>query len=221
VELLPPVSAEAMHLINCLLRPKRIRLCSKIYRENERKCKRPSSRQTTELGHKAYFVFENDASDIKFHSFFRGVNWNELHLERPPFIPHIRGDEPITRYFEEEKDILGSWTESALTLNNDDEQSLSDMPPDIAQKMLFLRQCPNNIGYKARQDVLAWLAEHNPLTVKSLVKPPKRRARDKILRDGKCGKEAMLIRKRYAFLGYTYRRPNCHTKRMDSLFTVA
>lgn len=35
----------------------------------------------------------------------------------------------------------------------------------------------------------------------------KKRPRDKILRDPKLGRRAMDVRKRRAFLGYTYRRP--------------
>jgi hypothetical protein len=53
-------------------------------------------------------VFDDDARDIKRHPFFRGINWKELHNRQPPFVPRIRGNQPITKYFEDEKEIMGS-----------------------------------------------------------------------------------------------------------------
>ena len=152
-QLLPPVSTEAMHLINALLSPKQFRLCSRKYRENEPRGKRRATRHGGP-GPNAYFVFDNDASDIKRHPFFRGVNWDEIHLERPPFVPHILGDEPITIYFEDEKDILGSMDESTVTMNFDDEP-FPDMPPEIAAKFISLRQSTHTADYKVREEVIA------------------------------------------------------------------
>jgi hypothetical protein len=105
---LPPVSLEAMNLINCLLARKEARLCSRKYRENEPRHRVRSRYQAARPN--AHFVFENDASGIKRHPFFDGVYWDQLHLQVPPFVPRILKNDHIAMYFEDEKDILGSYT---------------------------------------------------------------------------------------------------------------
>jgi protein-serine/threonine kinase len=216
---LPLVSSEAMHLINRLLSPKQFRLCSDKYRQNEPKSKRRLAYNPETAIPNAYFVFDDDASDIKCHPFFRGIKWDEFHLQCPPFIPQIRRDDSITRYFEDEKDILGSWTGTGLS-ENDERQSKMDMPPAIVEKLNLLKDNPNPVDSKVVEDVLTWLGNRNPQVLKSLFIDPTKRARDKILRDRKSGKTALQIRKRYAFLGYTYRRSHHYANNEYNLLPI-
>jgi protein-serine/threonine kinase len=147
---LPDPTKEAKNLMTCLIRQKEDRLSTKEYLENDFCANRPRGRFSPSY-QTASFVFEDDARDIKQHPFFRGVKWSELHLRQPPFVPRIRGDQPVTKYFEDEKEILAS------------------MP----------------------------------------AMEPKVRARDKILRDPHVAYVAMEVRKKYAFIGYEYRRNGC------------
>ena len=47
----------------------------------------------------SYYVYANDAADIKAHPFFRGTRWSELHLAQPPLVPRVKGWED-SRYFD-------------------------------------------------------------------------------------------------------------------------
>ncbi|CAG8437140.1 10451_t:CDS:2 [Scutellospora calospora] len=44
-----------------------------------------------------------DASDIKAHPWFKGIDWDNLHKMTPPFVPQLK-DEIDTKYFEENID---------------------------------------------------------------------------------------------------------------------
>lgn len=272
--LLPPVSTEANNLINALLSARESRLSARKYRDNDVQQRQTSHRTGNNASGNADFVFENDAKDIKRHSFFRGVDWENIHQQIPPFIPHIDGDQSITKYFEDEKDILGSEGEQSATSVDYSEcylGLLNDMPERVAAALPRLFGCHGassaaaasasaaamagawdaDEGNGGREDdgnalvALKWLAEHDSRTLKALWKrqeqrhlhhhgqqhhhpghagqqagqqqhppppppPPysRKRARDKILRDPRMYRTAMHVRKRYAFMGYTYRRPH-------------
>lgn len=204
---LPPVSNEAKSLINHLLTDRGKRLSCRKYRDSDKA--RRKSRLHPPASDDMYFVFDDDAHDIKSHPFFRRTNWDQIHLRLPPFVPRIQQNEPITMYFEDEKAILKSMTETALTLNLD-ELVTPDMPPDILEKLHHVKSNPGDLFSQAREDVFQWFAEHNAVGLKAMTRDPKKRARDKILRDREAGKVALQIRKDFAFLGYTYRRPHYH-----------
>lgn len=143
-------SAIAVDLMQGLLTNKHHRLSSRQYRYAE---PRVTRRTSTTSAATARHVFPNDADEIKSHPFFEDMPWGQLHVMQPPFVPRIQPNQPITKYFEEEKDI------------GDADSSL---PPDAAEG---------------------------------------KRPRDKMLRDPEVGAKVLEIRKKSAFIGYTYRRP--------------
>ena len=48
------------------------------------------------------------------------MDWDTLHAQVPPFVPRIREDQSITKYFEDERDILGSESESVTSVDYSD-----------------------------------------------------------------------------------------------------
>jgi protein-serine/threonine kinase len=172
-----------------------------------------------------YFVVADDAEDIKAHPFFRGVIWDEMHLSRPPWIPTIKRDQSLARWFEDESEIMGT---------SEDRGSSVEVPPTVED--------PTTIGLAITADSAIPASNGAPLptieeasattnaaTNRHLVyvneagethastpekdalgkkKKPKvsKRPRDKVLRDPVTGPTAMAERKAKAFLGYTYRR---------------
>ncbi|CAG8437792.1 15524_t:CDS:2 [Dentiscutata heterogama] len=95
--LMPFVSREAQDLIKKLICEKEIRLGSGPSRSTIR----PNglylaNRKSAALG-------LGDASDIKSHPWFKGVDWDNLHKMKPPFVPRLK-DEIDTRYFEDNID---------------------------------------------------------------------------------------------------------------------
>lgn len=201
------MSEEGKNLINCLLSPRDKRICSKKYRENDQRGRRGSYRKPVSITSGAAFVFENDAEDIKRHPFFRNTDWDRLHLVPPPFIPRVAKDQPITKYFDDENYILGTSDETGSTCT-DDHNSITDEPPEVSALRASLQDNPNSpLDAQKHKKALVWLMENNPHALKRLHKlKPKKRARDKILRDPHTSKTAMRVRKHGAFLGYTYRR---------------
>ncbi|BDD56748.1 hypothetical protein MPDQ_002839 [Monascus purpureus] len=196
------VSAEAIDLISQLLQEKEYRLCSSKYRLND-----TNSRSTARnlfywpcqpvRHHEGYYVYADDAADIKSHPFFRGIKWSRHHLSRPPWIPKVRGWED-TRYFDDNFDAeqaLAADDENSAATNTDQETdaetALEEPVPDEATK-----PCGNDTSTAKAS------------TAKVQKKPKeKKRPRDKILRDERVGKAVLEMRKGGSFLGYTYRRP--------------
>lgn len=43
---------------------------------------------------------KNGAEEIKMHSWFKGVKWNDIKKMKPPFIPEVK-DEIDTKYFDD------------------------------------------------------------------------------------------------------------------------
>lgn len=161
-------------------------MSSRKYRENDQRSSRRTAgaryRQTSHTGH---FVYADDAEDIKNHSFFRDLPWDHLHLEPPPFVPRVRSNQPITKYFEDEKDIL---------CDSDDSKTSSDISEQEHRKSHPYQR----------------LHEDGANEIERLAQKPKKerkRPRDKLLRDPHVRREVMELRKKNAFLGYTYRRP--------------
>ena len=128
-----PVSDAALDIILAILQEKEYRLCSRRYDLNDyiqisqrpdcgpgvigegrhfgaglglhhRKWSAHQNDQKTNYDYRGYFVYPDDAEDIKAHPFFRGVRWNRLHELTPPFVPRVRGLED-TKYFDEDEEI--------------------------------------------------------------------------------------------------------------------
>lgn len=102
--LLAPPSETAIDLLRGILTDKDMRLSSQRYRHSETRFfgRRPST------GHNPFarHVCPNGAEEIKAHKFFAGIAWSQLHLSSPPFVPRVRENQSITKYFEDEKDLL-------------------------------------------------------------------------------------------------------------------
>ncbi|KAJ5759640.1 hypothetical protein N7520_006796 [Penicillium odoratum] len=192
------VSQEAVNLISRILQERQFRLCAQQYQANDMLVGRPVTAQflysmdTRYRAITSYFVYPNDAADIKAHPFFRGIRWNELHMTQPPLIPRVRNWED-TRYFEDWKGIA----------NIDETIQQSDLEESD-------EDCDEKPDYAPEQPVPGATAAVAEAATKKAQDAEKRRERkrprDKILRDKKIGKAALEIRKKGAFLGYTYRR---------------
>ncbi|KAI9688791.1 MAG: hypothetical protein M1822_001148 [Bathelium mastoideum] len=114
-QLLDPPTWEAQDLIWKLLQSRHCRLGSRKYVINDlrmplRSASNPvgSRRDSNNGSTLGSHVFPNDAEEIKAHPFFTDISWNRLHQQQPPFVPEVRPDQSITKYFESEKDIVSS-----------------------------------------------------------------------------------------------------------------
>ncbi|KAJ5616753.1 hypothetical protein N7537_001867 [Penicillium hordei] len=200
------VSQEAIDLITRILQEREYRLCSPKYQANNILNRRPVSTQmlySMEARYRniaSYYVYPNDAADIKIHPFFRGIRWQDLHMCQPPVIPRVRNWED-TRYFDDWK-LAGDDAEHTTGSGSED----GDQEPDEIT--------PENREISPTKDTVEPpVAEATPRAAQEQAKDAekkkeKKRPRDKILRDKQMSKRVLDIRKKGAFLGYTYRRPN-------------
>lgn len=205
------VSREAIDLISRILQEREYRFCSDKYQANDFLAGRPVSTHFLYSIDPRYmnvpssYVYPDDAADIKAHPFFRGIPWNELHLVHPPMIPRVRGWED-TRYFGDLKsaDIADAGADG---VNSGKAEEGLDPDRSPATKKTLERQSTELVPRKAPSAGEArGSAELD--SQQAVEKKKKRdRPRDKILRDKQLGPTALAIRKRGAFLGYTYRRP--------------
>lgn len=210
------VSFDAMELINSLLQEKEHRLCSKKYQLNDYQRSRRTGhlvRRAADpdaLDYQGNYVYPDDATDIKAHHFFHRIAWDRLHLTRPPFVPDVSGGDD-TKYFDEEEPI--SDVDDAASRSHTPEVSdveMADAYPGAS--VTQVDGAPSQV--KAERDLVAEgrintkdggdRAEANRLK-------DKKRPRDKVLRDKEVGRKVLELRKKGAFLGYTYRRRNIVT----------
>ncbi|KAF2746978.1 kinase-like protein [Sporormia fimetaria CBS 119925] len=211
---LMPVSRNAIDLMMRLLEYKEDRLSSKSYRDNDvamrnRQLRSRSSRNLRP----GLVVFPNDAEDIKRHPFFRNIQWSMLHLTRPPFVPRVHGGQPITKYFDDEAEIMSA---SDRLDASSYATALDPSPTSPSQPASPTSQTPD--GQPGQRQPVFGDGTTQPQQYADDTQPPpgdrnkrrrkeKKRPRDKLLRDPSVGKQVMEIRKRAAFMGYTYRRP--------------
>ncbi|EFQ99107.1 AGC/NDR protein kinase [Nannizzia gypsea CBS 118893] len=189
------VSNDAINLIAGILREKDGRLSSYKYSLNDCIHSKQVSgtifdkaADSLNKNYQGYYVYSDDATDIKEHPFFRGVEWETMQYSRPPFIPKVRSWED-TKYF------------NIPVADRNDDTTEEILPEDV--------QVDNDNGApNAKQNQQCPNAAENAANVKKATKKKgKRKARDKILRDENTGKIALSIRKQEAFLGYDYHRP--------------
>ena len=194
------MSFEAMELINSLLQEKEHRICSKKYKFNDHQhCKRMPGHLATSRADKhsrdyqGYYVYPDDAADVKAHPFFHGLSWDRLHLSRPPFVPDVKSRED-TKYFDDEEPI--SDVDDASSLSGAHEDCCSDDAATADQAT----QVDGAFGHQEDADVKG-------RGKKAGKGKEKKRPRDRVLRDKAVGRQALGLRKQGAFIGYTYRRP--------------
>lgn len=122
---LPTPSDWAVDLLRGLLCEKERRLSSRQYRHSDPRMpiRRLSASHNNPL---ARHVFSNDADEIKKHPWFADVPWTQMHLSTPPFIPKVKENQSITKYFEDEKDIMSVESSSFA--------SVRDLIPDDADE---------------------------------------------------------------------------------------
>ncbi|KAL9062258.1 MAG: hypothetical protein Q9157_009083, partial [Trypethelium eluteriae] len=159
------------YVINDLRMPLRTSSSPAKFRDRERDRDSAPGGATGSAGsagatHLGSYVFPHDADEIKAHPFFAEIPWARLPTQRPPFVPEVRPDQSITKYFESEKDIISE---------GDVEDGESGVDSEERERR-----------GKSKE---------------------KKRPRDKLLRDPVLGRTVLEVRKRNAFLGYTYRRP--------------
>lgn len=140
------------------------------------------------------FVFPNEAMEIKKHVFFAGIPWDKIHTTKAPFIPNVKTAEDA-KYFEVEAKLMG-----VDGSPGDVVKAASD--PGANQVWLDPQDVLDRI-HKAPVDAQAPEATR----ARARNKWDEERPRDKLLRDPEFAEEVMVIRKSYAFLGYSYRRP--------------
>ncbi|OQO11649.1 hypothetical protein B0A48_03376 [Cryoendolithus antarcticus] len=110
---LSPLGDDVVDLMQGMITDRDSRLSSRQYRQQEpRLGRRASNASTSQTKH----VYPNDAEEIKAHPFFRGVHWTDRHRMQPPFIPRIREKQSITKYFEDEKDIVSDESSTYASL---------------------------------------------------------------------------------------------------------
>ena len=127
-----PISYDAIDLMLRILQEKEKRLCSRRYQLNDFTRKMTNGRSArvhadkTSKDYSGHFVYADDAEDIKAHSFFRGLTWDDLHLRKPPFVPRVKSWED-TKYFDED-DVA-----SISDISESSESELQDRTPHEAR----------------------------------------------------------------------------------------
>jgi protein-serine/threonine kinase len=203
-------------LIKQLLRNKDERLCSPCYAANDIATIRGP---VTSSGR---YVFPHDAKDIKAHRWFKGIPWDKLHLITPPFVPQIKSLED-TRYFEEDEPI-SDWSGSSISniyepLTFHQVQAILHEYSDYVQAVAMELVTTPHDALKLRQiheaidsDIHLLSTEKDVLKdfVRLYGRKERKRPRDRLLRDPQIKSTVLDVRRKTAFLGYTWRRVRPH-----------
>ena len=164
--------------------------------------------QPSRCSHNGYYVYADDAPEIKSHPFFSGIVWKRHHLSRPPFVPQVSGWED-TKYFDDSHGAANNvpTANAGKAVANDTQNVGADAANDLTLPP-SVKVPPPQLGCKmARAPGGQIAAVPNPPGKVEEKAKEKERPRDKMLRDPKIGEVVLEMRKRDAFLGYTYRRP--------------
>lgn len=149
-----------------------------------------------------FFVYPDDADDIRNHPFFYGIPWDNMQDYNPPFVPRVQSWED-TKYFDDEgpiSDIDSATSEDSMHAIRLETPLLNPSCHQQESQLII----PETLHVDAEKELLLPVTPTCPK-----VKRPKekKRPRDKILRDPNCGKLALQLRKNSAFIGYGYRKP--------------
>ncbi|CAM1506721.1 Fc.00g063620.m01.CDS01 [Cosmosporella sp. VM-42] len=208
----PIASDKCKDLIFRLIQDKEFRICSKRYQIKDR----GGFDGVEPSDFFGRYVFPDDAEDIKAHRWFKSIPWDRLQTLTPPFVPRIDNAED-THYFDESEPIT-DWSESSPDhpgITPDDvKQVLCDFRISVQNVALELVKKPYDSTMLRKMDrkidTEPWLAVEEKEVLKHFVrlygKKDRKRARDRLLRDDVTKDVVMDIRKRTAFLGYTWRR---------------
>lgn len=215
------VSYDAMDLINSILQEKQHRLCSQKYKLNDYQHSKRIPGQLIaarankqSVDYQGHYVYADDATDIKAHAFFNGIAWDRLHLSRPPFVPDIKSRDD-TKYFDDDDPISDvDDASSNCSASNDPYVGLGVQAAAGAGQVdgapvlrdVGLGNGLANVGARTEGDAINQAVTTNGSKAKKS-RREKKRPRDRVLRDKEVGRTVLELRKRGAFLGYTYRRP--------------
>ncbi|KAJ4315000.1 hypothetical protein N0V94_006166 [Neodidymelliopsis sp. IMI 364377] len=213
------ISRDGIDLMMRLLDERSERLSAKRYRENDwiLRDKALGTRLFRNLNATGQVVFPNDAEDIKAHPFFRHIQWSTLHLTRPPFVPRVHGGQPITKYFDDEAEIMSASDhldsssyevtriDGATMVDGVEPQGVGDSTPIV-----------NPAVQQKKDSAPAYEQICQGFQKIRRRKKEKKRPRDKLLRDPELGRLVLEIRKKGAFVGYTYRRPRFSLPELES-----
>jgi hypothetical protein len=117
-------------------------------------------------------------------------------------VPRVHGGQPITKYFDDEAEIMSASDHLDSSSYATNPAEVGEHPPELpaiqpssplTSRIKHL-DIPQNLLGKATGRVRRRQKD-------------KKRPRDKILRDPQVGRTVLEIRKKGAFIGYTYRRP--------------
>lgn len=214
------VSYEAMDLINSILQEKEHRLCSQKYKFNDfqhsksipgRLLALRANKQSRD--YQGHYVYPNDATDIKAHPFFRGIIWERLHLSRPPFIPDIKNNDD-TKYFDDEDGPISDVDDASSYCSV--QERMNELFRPKANDTVRITQVDDTEGPLGpahgsslpRRDISAAIVRSGDGRPRMKKPREKRRPRDRVLRDKDVGRKVLELRKKGAFLGYTYHRPS-------------
>lgn len=208
----PAVGEKCRDLVYRLIQDKESRLCSKRYQMKDRG-QLDSGRNTDFFSR---YVFADDAEDIKSHRWFKNVPWDQLQHLSPPFVPRIEAIDD-THYFDESEPIE-DWSESSPSaggLSPDDIKTiLCDFREGVQIMAMQLVATPYDSAklktIDQQIDAIASLAGEEKEVLKHFVRlygrKERKRPRDRLLRDEGTRNIVMDVRKKTAFLGYTWRR---------------
>lgn len=202
------MSRRCQDLIRSIIQEKEHRLCTKRYRSKEAILSHQARDQT---GH---YVYPDDGEEIKAHRWFKDIQWDRLHLSTPPFVPNIKSLDD-THYFDEEEPI-SDFSDSSPDVEPDGEEvdyALRPFHPQVrALAMGFIgRPYDSTRLRKVEKDIDAFnmgdeQTEYLKAFVRHYGRKEKKRPRDRLLRDKDMAATVMELRKKGAFLGYSYRR---------------
>lgn len=196
------ISADAIDLMIQLLQEKEYRLSARSYRLNDSLSKGLFNFDTRFRDYRGMYVYANDASDIKSHPFFRGIQWDIHGQSAPPVVPVVKSWEDTSYFDDGGYSGEGDGKPSGQVKAGDKAESKASAKasPATAGPIPGGEKAGSRVDLSPSQATMAEKAE-------MMKKVREERARDKILRDDKVGKKVMEIRKEGAFLGYTYHRP--------------
>ena len=221
---LMPVSRNAIDLMMRLLEERQDRLSARRYRENDWVLRDNAvcPRRVRNLNTTGHIVYPNDAEDIKMHPFFRTIHWSTLHMTRPPFVPRVHGGQLITKYFEDEAEIM-SESDHFDSSSYDAAQLDAQVIAGAAHIADNDELTPTADRSLKKNEVVLPTYENVYKSIHNMRRrrKEKKRPRDKLLRDPQVGRTVLEIRKRGAFVGYTYRRPRFELLELEDMVATA
>ncbi|RDA85773.1 hypothetical protein CP532_6315 [Ophiocordyceps camponoti-leonardi (nom. inval.)] len=208
----PLVSDRCKDLMYHLIQDKEFRLCSKRYKMKDRS-ELDQGRKTDCFGR---FVFPDDADEIKAHRWFRNLPWDRISTMRPPFVPHIANDED-TRYFEGSDPMDTSTGSSRRDMELTPDQvraTLHEFRPYVQNLAVDLMSAPfDSARLRSADDGIdstARLTASERMMLKQFIRiygrKEQKRPRDILLRDESIKDVVLDVRKKTAFIGYTWAR---------------